>query len=150
MSEDLKQMNKAAVLDYVKEAFERAEVDAAQGGDSWFYRGLVDTQVVVDKAIEFSPHVYDHEENNERSWMRVGEDIMSCNKGVMAEGWGYAKVGDIPATCTRYELAKSISGSDLVLIYKENDRDGEMITLYQRKTPESQVWEEVELDCPHI
>lgn len=41
MSEDLKQIDKAAVLDYVKGAFERAEIDAAQGGDSWFYRGRI-------------------------------------------------------------------------------------------------------------
>lgn len=147
--EELKRMNKAAVLNYVKEAFERGEVDSAQGGDSWFYRGLVDTQVVIDKASEFSPHVYDHEENSERSWMRVGEDIMSCNKGAVTAECGCTKVGDIPATCSKEELAESINKSDLVLIYKESDRDGEMITLYQRKTPESQVWEEVELDCPH-
>lgn len=29
MFEDLKQMDKAAVLDYIKEAFERAEIDTA-------------------------------------------------------------------------------------------------------------------------
>lgn len=148
--EDLKQMDKAAVLDYVKEAFERGEVDAAQGGDSWFYRGLVDTQVVIDKAIEFAPSVHDNEENAERSWMRVGDDTVSCHNGMMTNGWRYTKVGDIPATHTVDELSNLIRESDLVLIYKESDSDGEMITLYHRKSPESQVWEEVELDCPHI
>lgn len=148
--EELKRMNKAAVLNYVKEAFERGEVDSANGGDSWFYRGLVDTQVVIDKAVEFAPAVHDNEKNTERSWMRVGDDIVSCNKGVITAGCGYTKAGGIPATCSKEELAESINKSDLVLIYKESDRDGEMITLYQRKTLESQVWEEVELDCPHI
>lgn len=150
MSEDLKQMDKSAVLNYVKEAFERGEVDAAQGGDSWFYRGLVDTQVVIDKATEFAPTVHDNEENAERSWMRVGGEIVSCHNGTMTNGWSYTKVGDIPATHTTGELSELIHKSDLVLIYKESDRDGEAITLYQRKSPESQVWEEVELDCPHF
>lgn len=148
--EDLKQIDKAAVLDYVKEAFERGEVDAANGGDSWFYRGLVDTQVVIDKAIEFAPTVHDNEENAERSWMRIGDDIVSCHSGIMTNGWRYNKVGDIPATHTEGELSYLIRVNDLVLIYKESDSDGEAITLYHRKSPESQIWEEVELDCPHI
>ena len=150
MSEDLKQMDKADVLNYVKEAFERGEVDSAQGGDSWFYRGLVDTQVVIDKATEFAPAVHDNEENAERSWMRVGDEIVSCHGVIMTNGWSYTKVGDTPATHTTDELSDLVRKNDLVLIYKESDRDGEMITLYQRKTPESKVWEEVELDCPHL
>lgn len=148
--EDLKQMDKVSVLNYVKDAFERSEVDSANGGDSWFYRGLVDTQVVIDKAVEFVPLVHDEGENTERSWMRVGDDIISCNDGVMTTGYICSKVGDIPATCTKDELGASIEKSDLVLIYEESTRDGESFTLYHRKSSESQVWEEVEIDCPHI
>lgn len=82
--------------------------------------------------------------------MRVGDDIISCNDGVMTTGYICSKVGDIPTTCTKDELGASIEKSDLVLIYEESTRDGESFTLYHRKSSESQVWEEVEIDCPHI